>query len=246
MAEIKAVFFDAAGTLFETRGPVGKTYASIAGEHGVNAEVDAIDAAFRCAFRIASPLAFGVGREPEDLRRLERDWWRDLVTTTFKGLGEFDDFDAFFNSLFDFFADPAHWVADPEALPTLSIIRERGLRLGVISNFDYRLYRILDGLGLGKCFDSITISSEVGYAKPSAGIFAAALKRHRLAPDEALHVGDSEHLDLAGASAAGMAAALINRKLQEPAAIAGHTAQISSLRETINMLNHFDGAPKKP
>jgi putative hydrolase of the HAD superfamily len=242
MARIKAVFFDAAGTLFETREPVGETYARIARAYGVDASPDAIDAAFRRTFREALPLAFGSGREPEELRGLERDWWRGLVAKTFAAFGEFTDFEAYFNSLFECFADPTRWVADPEALPTLGMLRTRGLTLGVISNFDYRLYRILDGLGLSRWFDSITISSEAGYAKPSARLFEIALRQHRLAPGEALHVGDSQHLDLAGASAAGMAAVLINRKSGEHFSIAERFAQVSSLKATIDAVSFFEGA----
>ena len=63
----------------------------------------------------------------------------------------------------------------------------------MISNFDYRVYGILEGLGLTGYFDSMTISSEAGWAKPAPEIFKAALVRHGLAPDEALHVGDYTH-----------------------------------------------------
>jgi putative hydrolase of the HAD superfamily len=241
MAQIKAVFFDAAGTLFETREPVGKTYARIARAYGIDATAEAINDAFRQTFHDAEPLAFGAGRKPDELRRLEREWWRGLVAKTFAGLGRFIDFDAYFNSLFEFFADPAQWIADPEALPTLKTLRERGLTLGVISNFDYRLYRILDGLALSRWFDSITISSEAGYAKPSAKLFETALQQHRLAPGEALHVGDSEHLDLLGASAAGLAAALIDRKMTECIALAGRIARVSSLGDTIELMRLFQG-----
>jgi len=241
MAQIKAVFFDAAGTLFETREPVGETYARFARAYGVKASADAVDAAFRHTFHDALPLAFGTGRRPEELRRLEREWWRGLVARTFAEFGEFTDFEAFFNSLFEFFADPARWVVDPEALPTLRTLRERGLTLGVISNFDYRLYRILDGLGLSRWFDSITISSEAGYAKPSAKLFETALEQHRLAPADTVHVGDSEHLDLAGASAVGIAAVLINRKLGEHISIMDRMARVSSLTATINAVDFFDG-----
>jgi len=240
MPQIKAVFFDAAGTLFETREPVGETYARIARAYGVEASSVAVEAAFRRTFHEAGPLAFGPGQPAEELRRLERDWWCSLVGRTFAGLGEFADFASFFNSLFEFFAEPAHWLADPEALTTLNRLRDRGLKLGVISNFDHRLYRILDGLGLGRRFDSITISSEVGFAKPAPALFTAALEHHRLAAAEALHVGDSEQLDLAGAVAVGMKAVLIQRKQQGPVSIAHHVARVSSLGGTLQALDFFD------
>jgi putative hydrolase of the HAD superfamily len=238
---IKAVFFDAAGTLFETREPVGETYARNARLFGVDSSAKAVEAAFRSAFRLAPPLAFGPGREAQELRRLEREWWRSVVGKSFAGLGQFSDFEAYFNSLFEFFADPEHWVADPEAIPTLRTLRERGLVLGVISNFDYRLYRILDGLELSPWFDSITISSEAGYAKPSARLFETALERHRLAPDQALHVGDSEHLDRVGASAAGLTAVLINREIGSPANVPGRR-EISSLLETVDLITFLEDA----
>jgi putative hydrolase of the HAD superfamily len=246
MAHIKTVFFDAAGTLFETREPVDQTYARIAREHGVAADASAVSAAFRNAFAQAAPLAFGTGRRPEELRLLEREWWRNLVAITFDGLGDFGDFEAFFNSLFEFFAEPDHWIADPEALPTLQALRDRGLRLGVISNFDHRLYRILNGLRLSQAFDSITISSEAGYAKPSARVFETALHYHGLAPGEALHVGDSEQLDLAGASAAGMAAVLISRKVVAPTPTDEAPRQISSLCDTIGVLDLLERTPPRP
>jgi putative hydrolase of the HAD superfamily len=241
MATIKGVFFDAAGTLFETREPVGETYARFARAYGIDASAHAVNAAFRRVFRDAPPLAFGPGLEPHELRRLERDWWRSLVAQTFADIGQFTDFDAYFDSLFEFFADPAHWIADPQALQTLTGLRERGLKLGVISNFDYRLYRILDGLGLGRWFDSVTISSETGYAKPSLRIFQSALERLGLTPAEAVHIGDSEPLDLAGASAAGLIAVLLDPNLAEGTSVTARTARIRSLSETMNLISFFDG-----
>jgi putative hydrolase of the HAD superfamily len=237
MAPIKTLFFDAAGTLFETRDPVGETYSRIAREYGVDASAEAISHAFRRTFKEALPLAFGPGHQAAELRRLEREWWRSLVAKTFAGLGQFTDFDRYFNVLFKFFAEPIHWIADPEALPTLRTLRQRGLTLGVISNFDYRLYRILDGLGLGHWFDSITISSEAGYAKPSTTVFETALARHQVAAGEAVHVGDSEHLDVIGASGAGLTAVLIDRKMNEPITLRGQAICISALSAIIDLLN---------
>ncbi len=207
---LKAIFFDAAGTIFDARQPVGRSYANLAREFGVDAGEDAVSAAFRRVFHAAPPLAFGRGHPPAELRRLERQWWRARVAETFAGLGEFADFDAYFEALFAFFADPANWRADDEAPQLLARLKESGFVLGVISNFDARVYRILDGLGLARFFDSITISSEAGYAKPSPRLFEAALGKHSLAPGEALHVGDSVAFDICGAAAAGVASILVD------------------------------------
>jgi len=226
---LRGVLFDAAGTLMETREPVGASYARIARKYGVTAGVSEVSAAFRRVFHHAPGLAFGPGHPPDELRRMERRWWRDLVAETFGGLGQFTDFEAYFAELFEFFGDPANWIADPQAAAVLEELRAQRLFLGVLSNFDYRLYRILEGLDLARYFDSVTISSEAGYAKPSPGAFQAALARHGLSPAETLHVGDSEHHDLAGAEALGIAVVLIVPGTPEKLSLSGRTARVATL-----------------
>lgn len=208
---LKTIFFDAAGTLFETRRPVGEFYAAMAREFGANVSAKEISAAFRHSFGNAPGLAFGPGHPAEQLRGMEREWWRQRVAETFAGLHRFDDFDAFFTALFEFFAAPANWMVYDDVLPALDELRTRGLGLAVISNFDARLYRILAGLGLARYFDSVTISSEAGYAKPAPELFEFALARSGASAEEALHVGDAPHLDVAGALAAGIQPVLIRR-----------------------------------
>lgn len=233
---LKAVFFDAAGTLLEAREPVGQTYARIAKKHGVDADVAVISAAFRRAFASAPGLAFGPGRPVGELERLEREWWRRLVGKSFEGLGCFDSFDRFYDELFGYFAEPAHWVPVAEAHSVLHGLQESGLDLGVISNFDSRLHRILDGLGLSRYFKSVTISTEAGFAKPAREIFAAALATIGVGASEAVHVGDSEHMDLNGARAAGLGAILIDPGLDGAEAINGRTARVSSLASVVRVM----------
>ncbi len=236
---LRAVFFDAAGTLFHTREPAGSSYARIARRFGIEADASAVTAAFHRAFGNAPGLAFGPGRNAAELRGLERRWWRDLVARTFEELGRFDDFDAYFEALFAYFADPAHWIRDPDAQEVLRGLKGRGQTLGVISNFDYRIYRILDALELAPFFDSITISSEVGYAKPSPEIFRAALTRHSLAPSQAIHIGDSEPLDVNGASAAGLGAVLVDPGCVESAPSDGRCARVRYLSQVTQALERI-------
>jgi putative hydrolase of the HAD superfamily len=226
---LKVVFFDAAGTLIDARQPIGESYARIARPYGVDASTDAVAAGFRRAFHNAGGLAFGPGRAPAELRIMERDWWRAVVRESFRGLGVFTDFDAYFNELFQFFGDPANWRADPEAAPLLRSLKRAGVEIGLISNFDYRVYAILDGLGLAGFFDSVTISSEAGWAKPAPELFNAALAHHRATPGQSAHVGDAPHLDVAGATAAGLAAILIEPGVPERVAVNGRIARVASL-----------------
>ncbi len=244
---LRVVFFDAAGTLFHTREPAGLSYAKIARRFGVQAEEQQVIDSFRRAFAAAPGLAFGPVHEAARLRDLEREWWYRLVRSTFAGLGDFADFDAYFDALFAFFADPANWTCDRDAPVLLAALRESGLGLGVISNFDYRIYAILDALGLRRHFDSITISSEAGYAKPAPEIFRLALQRHSLAAADALHVGDSQALDVAGACAAGLAAVLVDPDAAKPdepenssSSAEGRYVRVRSLSEVAAVLGRLE------
>lgn len=230
---LKVIFFDAAGTLFEPAEPVGATYARIARQYGITASDEAVSAGFRRAFHGAEGLAFGPNRNPGELRELEYRWWRALVLKSFGGLGTFTDFEAYFAELFAYFGDPEHWRLDPAAPPLLAYLSDRGFELGMISNFDFRLYNILDGLGLRRYFPTITISSEAGYAKPARQIFEVALGKHHAAPGEALHVGDAEHLDVVGARGAGIAAALLEPAAAQTVSIHDRTARIASLEGVV-------------
>lgn len=236
---LRAVFFDAAGTLFTSRAPVAATYATIARRYGLETDERRVREGFMRAFHGAPGLAFGAGLAPAELRRREGEWWRGVVRATFEGLGRFDDFEACFEELFAYFADPAHWVAFPEGPGLLADLRVRGLTLGVISNFDHRLYRILEGLDLAGYFDSITISSETGYAKPSPEIFRAAMRRHAIDPAATIHVGDSEALDVAGAQAAGIAPVFVeHRPAASIEAVRGvvRVSTLEQVREAIAIL----------
>lgn len=208
--DIRAIFFDAAGTLLRVNGSVGETYARLAREHGKAVSVQALEAGFRRCFATAPPMAFpsaAAGQIP----RLEKAWWHDVVQQVFAPLGPFPGFEAYFHALYDFFAEPRAWQIYPEAHQTLTALHARGYRLGVISNFDARLFGVLEGLDIGHFFDPIVASTRAGAAKPEPAIFQNALAECQLQPQEALHIGDSYELDIVGARQAGLTPVLIER-----------------------------------
>ena len=224
---IKAVSLDAAGTLFRVRGSVGAAYAGVAARHGVRVDAAVIERCFRAAFRRMPPLCFP-GIDGAELPQRERAWWKQVVTTAFAGC-RFADFAAFFDDLFEHFARPEAWELFPDVLPTLAALRARDVRLALVSNFDGRLERLCDSLGIATDFQAIVISSRVGCAKPDPRIFMMALERLRVPPGAALHVGDSEVDDVEGARAAGLQAMLIRRE-EADAEAAG---RIRDLRELL-------------
>ncbi len=102
--------------------------------------------------------------------------------------------------------------AYPDAAPALAGLRERGLSLVCVSNWDASLPEVLRRCGLEGSLDAVVTSAGVGVAKPDPAIFGAALELAGCEPGEALHVGDTESEDVAGAQAAGIPALLIDRR----------------------------------
>jgi len=103
-----------------------------------------------------------------------------------------------------------------DALPTLGRLRERGYRLGLISNTpwgtpDYLWQSQLRRFGLPACLDVSVFSSAVGFRKPDPRLFREALERLGVPAARALFVGDDPRADVGGAQAAGLHAALLLR-----------------------------------
>jgi putative hydrolase of the HAD superfamily len=133
------------------------------------------------------------------------------VHNVFYRVGMFDRFDEFFDQVFQVFEDPRSWVLYPETLPVLTRLREEGFELGIVSNFDSRLFPVMRGLGIDGFFDTITIASLAKAAKPASKIFEIALEKHSMDPGEAMHVGDSIRDDVEGATKAGLTGVLLDR-----------------------------------
>jgi putative hydrolase of the HAD superfamily len=208
MDEIQVVFFDVGGTLVEVNGSVGEIYGRFARRYGIDRDPAAMTDAFSRSFREQPPLAFPRGAPEGELQRLERDWWRRLVLEV---IPWFPEFDAFFNEVYEFFRGREAWRLFDDVIPTLAELKNRGLRLAIISNYDSRIDDLLQDFEIERFFDGIHISSRIGAAKPDGHIFLSALRYHHVKPQRALHVGDSLREDVEGASAVGITAALLDR-----------------------------------
>lgn len=206
MSQPSVIFFDAVGTLFGVRGTVGAAYGNLARRFGVEVDDRLLNQAFLDSFAATEQAAFP-GVMPTEIPRLEFQWWEAIASDTFKRAGvfhQFADFSAFFEQLYDYFASADPWFVYPDVRPTLESLHSQGIPLGVLSNFDSRLYSVLEALDLAQFFDSVTISTVVGAAKPNPPIFAAGLEKYGCAASDAWHIGDSYRDDYQGAIAAGL------------------------------------------
>jgi putative hydrolase of the HAD superfamily len=129
---------------------------------------------------------------------------------------------------------------DPDAVPLLDSLRDRGIRVGLCSNAPYRVQSLhgqLAFLGLESHLDAITFSAEVGWRKPSPRIFQAAMRALGTEAACTVMVGDSEAADIAGAHAAGMRAVLVRRGGSRDSGDAD--AVIAALRELPGALRNM-------
>jgi putative hydrolase of the HAD superfamily len=210
-AGVRAVFFDAVGTLLFPRAPVARTYAEHACRHGVTLTEDQVRAAFSAAFALQEALDQAAGWRTDEDR--ERARWRAIVGDVMAGL----DADRCFAGLWDWFASAAAWTVHPEAGDVLRDLADRGLVLGLGSNFDARFLGLVEAFPelapvRGRCL----ISSLVGWRKPAPEFFTALARSAGFERPQVLYVGDDPRNDLEGAMAAGMRAVLLDPMAESP------------------------------
>lgn len=209
--DVKALFVDAANTLLKPREPVGVTYAREARRHGVDADPVVVERRFRGALR---------HRRGEPQVGDGRAYWSRVVAESvdvdLPGLNE---------ALYQHYANPRAWWVDIDALRTLGVLARRGVRLGIISNFDTRLRVLYNRYALDRMFPTLVCSAEVEVDKPDPAIFRIACACAGVSPRNAVHVGDDPELDVSGANAAGLVGLLYDDELGWQG-IADHVAQL--------------------
>lgn len=99
----------------------------------------------------------------------------------------------------------------PESERVLQELRELGLDIYVVSNWDVQLEEVLESLGWTRYFDGIVASAVVGVEKPEPGIFEEALRVSGASRERVVHVGNDPVADVKGATASGIDALYLNR-----------------------------------
>ena len=137
--------------------------------------------------------------------------------------------------------DP-HTYTDPEVAPLLRYLRERGIRIGVLSNTMWprtaheRVFQRDEVLGL---IDGSVYSSEIPWVKPHAEAFRAAMAAIGMTdPGECVYVGDRPYDDEHGAKSVGMRAVLVPNSDVPPFEAAVPDAVISRLSD---LTQHLGG-----
>jgi putative hydrolase of the HAD superfamily len=201
--DIRAVVFDAVGTVIHPEPTAPVVYATIGQRHGSLLEPHTIVPRFRSAFQHEEALDRAAGWRTSEDR--ERQRWQRIVAGV---LIDVPDKDACFRELFDHFSRPQAWQLDPDIAIVLAELADRKLVLSLASNYDRRLRTVIAGLPALAAAHHVVISSEVGWRKPASQFYTALCAQLRLAPTEVLFVGDDFTNDYVGAREAGLAALL--------------------------------------
>ena len=186
----RALLLDVGLTMLHLSEPVEELYHRLALPFGISRPPAEVLAAFAVAMK-----------EPVQGIRYEGDgrgFWRRVVIAS-TGV----EHPEFLERVYSHYGEASAWRLAPDARSCIVAAKATGAKVGVVSNWDLRLRGLLTDLELYDLFDEIVVSAEEGVEKPDPAIFHRAFERLGVRPEDAVHVGDSEEHDVAGARAAG-------------------------------------------
>lgn len=190
--KIKAIFFDAGGTLIHLDSIYIRE--AVRAELGVELSVDRFrHAQFLGMSRVAELVAAGAG----STEKLKREFYSTLLPEV--GVSE-DKLAVTVECVLRLAHNEMLWrTADGTTAAALAQLKARGLTLAVVSNSDGRIDSALQQAGIADYFAFSIDSFDVGVEKPDPRIFQLATERACVAPEEAAYVGDLYEVDVVGA-----------------------------------------------
>lgn len=220
-SHIRAVFVDAVGTVLFPEPSVSGTYAHFANLHGANLTEQTVRERLMPAY-IKQEKIDGKNSWTTNEAR-ERERWHQIITEV---LPEADR-DACFQALWNHYSTPAAWRVGVDVGPVLRSLAQRGLVLGMASNFDARLANLTAHYPeLAPVVPRLIVSSVVGHRKPGRAFFDHVIQQAGCQPHEILYIGDDIRNDYEGAQSAGLEPLLLTPK---PSPGINSIAQLSDL-----------------
>ena len=208
---IKAIFFDFYNTLAYFWPPLEEIQEASTRELGLNIDKSGIRMGYAAADlhmsreNARSPLA---DRSPKEKDAFFTEYERIIL----QGAGLDVTPDMAWQVWRVAVQVPKRFAPFDDVVPALKQLRGRGITVGLITNLRQDMHTLTTELGISPYLDFWVTSVEVGAEKPHPPIFAAALERARVAPAEAVHVGDQHGADVEGARAVGIAPVLLDRE----------------------------------
>ncbi len=207
----RAVFFDAGGTLIDPEPTFTELLARVLTEEGHPTDPNQVLEGLPAVAEVFVQAAQDRELWTTSLERSRRFWSRFYRML----LGELgipdDEIDGLGDRLYAVFTDPSNYHLIPDALPVLDKLRDAGVALGLISNFEAWLEQLLEHLDVSRYFEVRVISGVEGVEKPDPAIFRLALDRAGVSAEDAVYVGDNPVFDALPAEEAGMDAVIVDR-----------------------------------
>jgi putative hydrolase of the HAD superfamily len=231
-----AVFFDAGETLVHPHPTFPDLFATILQREGHDVDAQTI----RDRIHVVSDR-FHAAAEANELwttsPERSRRFWHDVYTIFLGDLGIADG-DGLVDTVYREFTDLANYALFEDVPRVLDRLRDAGLTLGVVSNFEEWLERLLEQLGVRDHFDVRVISGVEGLEKPDPRIFELAMERAGVAAGESVYVGDNPEFDVDPALALGMFPVLIDRRERYPEATVARIATLDELPDVLGLDVH--------
>ncbi|MCL1796928.1 MAG: HAD-IA family hydrolase [Eggerthellaceae bacterium] len=230
---VKAVFFDVGMTLIEPCPDIDGMFFEVARARGhhlsleeVSSHLDTVYGFYEKAYR-ANGDFWCEGASAAEM-------YLDMYRLMSRLVGLEEDAETLAQQVHQEYLQAHAWKVFDDVKPCLEMLADRGIRLGVISNWASNLPHLLEGLALRSYFEEVVPSAAVGHRKPHKAIFELALERMGLDSVHAAHVGDVLDSDGIGARDAGLLPIIIDR--QERHGNSGFNC-VSSLLELPNFIN---------
>ena len=208
---IEIVFFDAGETLLRPHPSFVELFARTCKEYGVEVEPDEVaEIRSRLAPHLLELAKESGVEEPSLMPERSFEFWGYVYRRFLAERGIEDE--GLVRRLFDVFSDSQSYKLYDDTLPTLTALQEDGYRLGLISNFEGWLEKLLIELEVGHLFDVTVISALEGIEKPNPAIYRLGLDRAVVPAERAVHVGDSPANDAIPAAEVGITPILLDRE----------------------------------
>lgn len=208
MRRFDLIFFDADDTLFSVTPSVAFHYQHILSKHGFNVCDRALAESLKQAWNDLKHFYENPAGNYRTFPARDREWWREFSRrVTDAVIGEHYHPDVL-DDYYHHFAEPHTRSLSANLEHTLHNLRQRGFTLGVFTNNDSRVQRILEGHHVAHYFSHILTSECIGIKKPSPDAFHELSARVGVPASKAVYVGDSHALDYLAARAAGWHAIL--------------------------------------
>jgi putative hydrolase of the HAD superfamily len=203
MHQVKAVLFDMGGTLVHVES-APEIFCRILRVHRAEYSINEVSEAWEKAKKQLSV---------EKMAEFGTRFWVEFNLLLLENLGIKEDALPLAEAIDKEWWDHANFSLYPEALFVLEKLKERGLKVGIVTNsLQADVEKVLAKLGLVGFFDVEVSVDAAGKAKPAKEIFTYAVKKLGLNPKDVLFIGDDLRIDYEGAEKAGLRALVIDRE----------------------------------